>query len=106
MAERRPEDLERSNAKRAKTSIVFSKMSTDGNGTSSRKGLNPTTNPYLAHMYENKNPLSGFKRHETTAMQAQTAEMGPRNPFNGAQLSENYFKILKVRRDLPVHKQR
>jgi pre-mRNA-splicing factor ATP-dependent RNA helicase DHX15/PRP43 len=81
----------------------------------------PKDNPYLAHMYEdggasvngngNKysngdSPLSGFKRYETTAKQAEKAEDGPTNPFTGQPLSKRYFDILKGRRDLPVHKQR
>jgi pre-mRNA-splicing factor ATP-dependent RNA helicase DHX15/PRP43 len=72
----------------------------------------PSYNPYLAHMYEengngsSKRGLSHFKRHETTAQQAHYAESGPDNPFNGAPLSNQYFNILRTRRDLPVHKQR
>lgn len=82
--------------------------------------LDPTANPYLAHHYEgnegyqgngngsngSSNALSNFKRHATTAIQAHDAEDGPNNPFNGNPLSQQYFKILKTRRDLPVHKQR
>ena len=110
MADRRPEDQEMSRAKKVKTT----------------GSLDPTTNPYLAHMYEpeesyNKtyNPrnnngygsseptgLSGFKRHATTAAQAHIAEDGPANPLNNNPLSKRYFDILKTRRDLPVHKQR
>lgn len=81
-------------------------------------------NPYLAHMgsstddAEDRNdrktpvedyketPLSSFKQHETNAKQAQEAENGPLNPFNSKPLSQKYFDILKVRRDLPVHAQR
>ncbi|KAI9809929.1 MAG: DEAH-box ATP-dependent RNA helicase prp43 [Sarcosagium campestre] len=87
--------------------------------------LDPQTNPYLAHMYEDSNEngygngngdgtygggngsiLRTYRRHQTTTAQARTAEDGPRNPFTGQQLSEQYFKILKTRRDLPVHAQR
>jgi pre-mRNA-splicing factor ATP-dependent RNA helicase DHX15/PRP43 len=90
--------------------------------------LDPTTNPYLAHMYEDNDeggyknqystrngngygsnepaPLSDFKRHNTTAERALVAEDGPKNPFNGAGLSKQYFNILKTRRELPVSKQR
>lgn len=50
--------------------------------------------------------LSKEKRHVTTAEDAQKAEDGPSNPFNGKELSTKYFDILKVRRDLPVHAQR
>jgi pre-mRNA-splicing factor ATP-dependent RNA helicase DHX15/PRP43 len=108
MADRRPEELDVSHAKRVKTSIgsASNMASSDGNGMRGVKGLNPAANPYLAHMYENKNPLSKFQRHKTTAAQAHTAEDGPNNPFNGAPLSQNYFSILKTRRDLPVHRQR
>jgi pre-mRNA-splicing factor ATP-dependent RNA helicase DHX15/PRP43 len=74
----------------------------------------PAQNPYLAHMYEepqsewngNGGILSTFKRHQTTAKDAQKAEDGPENPLNGNQLSKNYFKILQTRRNLPVHAQR
>jgi pre-mRNA-splicing factor ATP-dependent RNA helicase DHX15/PRP43 len=110
MADRRPEEQEMSRAKKPKLG--------------GDRELDPSTNPYLAHMYEeapydngyfarngNKNAssskgLSQFKRHETTALQAHEAESGPENPFNGANLSQQYFNILKTRRDLPVHKQR
>jgi hypothetical protein len=98
MADRRPEAQEMSRAKRPRTGE-----------------LDPSTNPYLAHMYENtdngangsaQTGLSHFKRHATTALQAHAAEDGPNNPFNNVPLSERYFNILKTRRDLPVHKQR
>lgn len=103
MADRRPEEQEMSRAKRPRTG-----------------DLDPSTNPYLAHMYENQDDgytngnsngstrtgLSNFKRHATTALDAHTAEDGPNNPFNNVPLSERYFNILKTRRDLPVHKQR
>jgi pre-mRNA-splicing factor ATP-dependent RNA helicase DHX15/PRP43 len=99
MADRRPENLEMSRAKRVKTD------------------LDPASNPYLAHMYEDEgrngygngsssSALSKLKRHATTAKQAHVAEDGPENPFNGQPLSQQYFNILKTRRDLPVHKQR
>ena len=85
--------------------------------------LNPEANPYLAHMYENdasngysngydarsarqSGPLSAMKRHQTTSKLARAAEDGPFNPFTGSQLSEQYFRILKTRRNLPVHAQR
>lgn len=51
-------------------------------------------------------PLKGLKRHETTAAEAEKVEDGPLNAFTGNSLSEKYFDILKVRRDLPVHSQR
>lgn len=107
MADRRPDQLEMSRAKRLKTD-------------------DPAQNPYLAHMYEEddsnynyngystlngngasaRTGLSDFKRHATTALQAHKAEDGPANPFNNTPLSKQYFNILKTRRDLPVHKQR
>jgi len=103
MADRRPEPEERE-MPRAKRPRVDDR--------------DPASNPYLAHMYENngngnggyngvaRTGLSDFKRHETTAAQAHTAEDGPNNPFNNTPLSKQYFNILKTRRDLPVHKQR
>lgn len=95
----------------------------------------PTSNPYLAHMYPEEEAddgnygngysngngarlqgssngagsgagLKGLQRHNTTAAQATVAENGPMNPFNGTKLSERYFGILKTRRNLPVHAQR
>lgn len=70
----------------------------------------PRSNPYLAHMYDKdsyqSSPLAKLKRHKTTMEQARKAEDGDANPFNGAPLSSEYFKILKARRDLPVHAQR
>ena len=85
-------------------------------------------NPYLQHMYTDSDASSGvhlnggganghssngassdmstWKRHTTTAAMAKMAEDGPSNPFTGEQLSDRYFGILKVRRDLPVHAQR
>ncbi|TAQ88625.1 hypothetical protein B7494_g3070 [Chlorociboria aeruginascens] len=104
MADRRPDDQEMSRSKRPRTG-----------------DLDPTANPYLAHMYESEeqyygngsdprngksSALSMFKRHGTTALQAHAAEDGPNNPFNNNPLSQQYFRILKTRRDLPVHKQR
>ncbi|KAH8816342.1 P-loop containing nucleoside triphosphate hydrolase protein [Xylogone sp. PMI_703] len=105
MADRRPEDQEISRSKRVKT-----------------EEMDPSKNPYLAHMYEkdgngygsqgwngkssSSGTLTNWQRHATTAEQAHAAEDGPLNPFNGNPLSEQYFNILKTRRDLPVHKQR
>ncbi|KAH8677599.1 P-loop containing nucleoside triphosphate hydrolase protein [Xylariales sp. PMI_506] len=79
-------------------------------------------NPYLAHLkqeddYKNGSdggygnlpagsPLSKFKRRETTAKQASKAEDSDSNPFTGEPHSQQYFKILEGRRNLPVHKQR
>jgi len=108
MADRRPDEQEMSRPKKPRTG-----------------DLDPTANPYLAHMYEETNDynnvykprngygnsslttsLSAFKRHRTTALQAHSVEDGPNNPFNNSPLSKQYFNILKTRRDLPVHKQR
>lgn len=50
--------------------------------------------------------FNGLVRHNTTAEQAEKLENSKINPFTGEQFSEKYFKILKVRRDLPVHAQR
>lgn len=76
-------------------------------------------NPYLAHWNRNDSsngavngklpigsPLHHFSRRETTAKQAYDAEDGDNNPFTGEPHSEQYFSILKARRNLPVHKQR
>ncbi|KAF4584405.1 putative pre-mRNA-splicing factor ATP-dependent RNA helicase prp43 [Ophiocordyceps camponoti-floridani] len=70
-------------------------------------------NPYLAHMYGGDDEgsdhgfdLGGFRRHETTARQATKAEDGANNPFTGRQHTQQYFRILETRRNLPVHKQR
>jgi len=85
--------------------------------------MDPSTNPYLAHLYEGSaqgsnsvrlgewecdgdSILHTFVRHETTAEQAEQAENGPYNAFNGKPLSNQYFKILETRRKLPVHTQR
>ncbi|KAI9672040.1 MAG: DEAH-box ATP-dependent RNA helicase prp43 [Trizodia sp. TS-e1964] len=113
MAERRPESHGESRNKRQKTSTSDS--------------MDPKTNPYLAHIYEdpaetgydngfanryqhngNSKPsaLSGFKRHNTTTAMANKAEDGPNNAFNGKPLSSQYMNILKTRRGLPVHSQR
>ncbi|KAK4543495.1 DEAH-box ATP-dependent RNA helicase prp43 [Oleoguttula mirabilis] len=87
-------------------------------------------NPYLAHMYNSEqdsgvglsdgysnghrngasnggtSALASLKRHATTAAEVKVAENGPTNPFNGNNLSDRYFGILKTRRGLPVHAQR
>lgn len=54
----------------------------------------------------NPSALVGFPRHKTSAAMAKSAEDGPNNPFNGKPLSAEYFNILKIRRNLPVHAQR
>ncbi|KAG5439636.1 hypothetical protein PCK2_000770 [Pneumocystis canis] len=76
-------------------------------------------NPYLSHLKTNSqntksniyannfNFLWGsFKRHQSTAEQAQKLENGSMNPFNNVLFSEKYFNILKKRQQLPVHAQR
>lgn len=92
--------------------------------------MDPKSNPYLAHMYEEEDKSYGndyenssnlswsngrgigepaletFSRHKTTATMAHQAEDGPNNPFNGRPLSKRYFDILHTRRNLPVHVQR
>lgn len=108
----------------------------DKTSVSSKGRLDPATNPYLAHMfndeesndtsegYEYSNGYGGvstglrqtdsrgaggldsFARHQTTAAMAKKAEDGPNNPFNGRPFSQQYMSILKKRRDLPVHYQR
>lgn len=94
----------------------------DADGPSTkRQKLSPSemneSNPYLAHWnqpppqgngYQNGSSsiLSKFNRHSTTAADANLAEDGPDNAFNGKPLSKQYFNILKVRRNLPVHAQR
>ncbi|KAK3997056.1 putative Pre-mRNA-splicing factor ATP-dependent RNA helicase PRP43 [Cladorrhinum sp. PSN332] len=67
-------------------------------------------NPYLAHLDEDAGDsnslLDTMKRHNTTALEAAKAEDLDSNPWTGRPHSENYFKILETRRNLPVHKQR
>lgn len=109
MADRRPDSQEMSQPKRQKKNDPVGEF--DPN------------NPYEAHHFENPyengnskrngysnggtvTSLSNFKRHATTAEQANTAEEGPNNPFNNVPLSDRYFDIWKTRKDLPVHKQR
>ncbi|CAK9437856.1 uncharacterized protein LODBEIA_P22340 [Lodderomyces beijingensis] len=50
--------------------------------------------------------FQGLVRHQTTSADAAKLENGPRNPFTGNEFSQQYFKILATRRDLPVHAQR
>ena len=61
-------------------------------------GLNATAPSFV--------PRSQVPRHATTAAMAEEAEYGPNNPCNGQPLSQQYFSILKTRRNLPVHQQR
>ncbi|KAA6406747.1 MAG: pre-mRNA-splicing factor ATP-dependent RNA helicase PRP43 [Lasallia pustulata] len=99
--------------------------------TSTATEMDPKSNPYLAHMYEDpagengygngygngapRNRTNGsqagaafakFQQHSTTAAMARQLEDGPNNAFNGQPLSKQYFNILKTRRGLPVHAQR
>jgi pre-mRNA-splicing factor ATP-dependent RNA helicase DHX15/PRP43 len=107
MAEKRADYSDGAPSKRQKTST----------------NTDPRSNPYLAHMYEEDQPTNGysngysngtqtagplskFKRHHTTAAEAEVVEAGSVNPFTGHEHSERYFSILKTRRDLPVHQQR
>lgn len=103
------------------------------NGRAKRQKMeDPSSNPYLAHMYpeggadesySNENEyaprmnttsngssstdgLRHLIKHSTTSVQAAKAEDGPENPFTGRNLSDKYFGILKTRRNLPVHAQR
>lgn len=46
------------------------------------------------------------QRHHTTSEFARKLEDGALNAFTGRQYTPQYAKILKVRRDLPVHQQR
>ncbi|TGZ85008.1 P-loop containing nucleoside triphosphate hydrolase protein [Ascodesmis nigricans] len=95
---------------------------TDQSSTKRQKpgAIDPSQNPYLAHLYNDSDMrngfssggwgantiLSSFNRYHTTVADATKAEDGPENPFTGRPLSQNYFKILKTRRGLPVHQQR
>ena len=122
MADRRPDFEDANRAKRQKTASSSMDHKPDGKPAA--------YNPYLAHMYEDEDkedmngygggaplprrlngtitssPLAKFQRHKSTSAQARKAEDGPVNAFNGQQLSQNYFSILKTRRGLPVHSQR
>lgn len=115
MADRRP-DIQEMSLPRAKKQRTGEKGAMNGSSE-----LDPTSNPYLAHMYPKEEEtrynsyssnstgataLESFVRHQTTAAQADKAERGPNNPFNNKPLSDQYFRILEKRQDLPVHKQR
>ncbi|KAL2149529.1 hypothetical protein VTH82DRAFT_8180 [Thermothelomyces myriococcoides] len=80
---------------------------TKTNGNSETK-MDERPNPYLAHLNNEgfKSPLDDFEPRKTTAVQAEKAEDSDINPWTGERHSEQYFKILKTRRELPVHKQR
>lgn len=70
-------------------------------------------NPYLDHMYDGDangagpgSAFAGIKRRDTTAKQAELIENRDANPFTERPHTQQYFRILESRRDLPVHKQR
>lgn len=70
-------------------------------------------NPYLDHMYDGDangagpgSPFADLKRRNTTAKQAELIEDRDANPFTDRPHTQQYFRILESRRDLPVHKQR
>ncbi|KAL1842593.1 hypothetical protein VTJ49DRAFT_4773 [Mycothermus thermophilus] len=89
------------------------RLKTDGNGVDA---MSAKANPYLAHLNEDgsdgaadrgfKSPLDKLERRNTTADQALKAEDSDINPWTGQPHSQQYFRILKTRRDLPVSKQR
>ncbi|OAA57477.1 pre-mRNA splicing factor RNA helicase [Niveomyces insectorum RCEF 264] len=84
----------------------------------------PAYNKYLAHMYAGdgddgaekggeRRPVhpsapffKGLTRHATTAAQVAAVEDGEYNAFTGRPHTQQYFRILTTRRDLPVSKQR
>ena len=68
--------------------------------------VHPHPNDRKALIHHDAGEFSSFSRHQTTAAQAQQLESAPNNPFTGSKFSQQYFDILKVRRDLPVHAQR
>ncbi|CAK7203719.1 DEAH-box ATP-dependent RNA helicase prp43 [Sporothrix eucalyptigena] len=69
-------------------------------------------NPYLAHLEDNGDNMSGtsgfagMTRHETTAEQAARVEHEEYNAFTNRPHTQQYFGILETRKGLPVHKQR
>ncbi|KAK6462179.1 RNA helicase [Scheffersomyces coipomensis] len=64
----------------------------------------PQVDDTLVH--HDNGEFAKFKRHQTTAYDAESLENNTINPFTGNEFSNQYFKILKGRRDLPVHAQR
>jgi len=102
-------NLKRSSAER-EGSQDYKRLKTNGDGTAK---MDSKPNPYLAHLDEEdrggfnfKSPLDRFERQNTTAEQASKAEDSDNNPWTNNPHSQQYFKILKTRRDLPVQKQR
>lgn len=69
------------------------------------------SNPYLAHLNEPENLQQQQQQQQlipgaTTVQQAEDAENGNFNPYNGRPFSQKYKDILAKRKSLPVHKQR
>ncbi|KAJ3395078.1 DEAH-box ATP-dependent RNA helicase prp43 [Lobulomyces angularis] len=60
------------------------------------------SNPYLAHLQKPLVLVPG----NTTSKDAELAEDGPTNSYNGQPYSQKYKDILVKRKQLPVHKQR
>ena len=79
---------------------------TYGNGHSGFYHKGNTNSKFSSRASATNGSLAHFPRHNTTSAMARKAEDGPNNPFNGQPLSEQYFNILKTRRDLPVQAQR
>ena len=70
-------------------------------------------NPYLDYTYDGDangagpgSAFAGINRRATTAKQAELIENRDANPFTERPHTQQYFRILEARRDLPVHKQR
>ncbi|KAI1471159.1 P-loop containing nucleoside triphosphate hydrolase protein [Daldinia caldariorum] len=76
----------------------------DGNGDSDSKYKGNGSG--FSDRLPKGSPLAHFERRKTTAKQAFEAENGDNNPFTGEPHSQQYFNILKARRNLPVYKQR
>ncbi|KAL2160298.1 hypothetical protein VTH06DRAFT_1471 [Thermothelomyces fergusii] len=96
-------NLKRSSDEGEEEAQDFKRAKTDGDNDAAKMHEKP--NPYLDDEFD-KSPLDDFELRNTTALQAEKAEDSDVNPWTGRPHSERYFKILKTRRDLPVHKQR
>lgn len=90
--------------KKQKTMDSKAELVAEAAEASLKKHPHPNSDENLVH--HDNGEFSEFKRHQTTAEQAQKLESGEVNPFTGNEFSQKYFDILKVRRDLPVHSQR